>query len=356
MKSGCSIRQLLVPALCLMLAGCESLGYYSQAVLGQLSILSKREDIEALIDDVATPQPLKDKLTTILDIRRFAETELLLPVDDNYATYVDVEQPFVVWNVFAAPEFSLRPQSWCYPIAGCVTYRGYFKEARARQYASRLQAQGLDVYVGGVSAYSTLGWFSDPVLSTVINREDYRLAALLFHELAHQQVYVPGDTEFNESFATAIEQEGLRRWLRANQINQARSQQIIEQAHEDSERREEFVALVIQTATRLESLYATDDSPESKRKNKAAILCDMKNSYSQLKKQWGGYTAYDGWMSQDLNNAQFSMVSTYFNWMPAFERLLQEQDNDLAAFYQEVAALEQMDAEQRSAALAAKLY
>jgi len=355
MKSGCSIRQLIVPALCLMLAGCESLGYYSQAVLGQLSILSKREDIEALIDDAATPQPLKDKLNTILDIRAFAETELLLPVDNNFATYVDLEQPFVVWNVFAAPEFSLQAQRWCYPIAGCVTYRGYFKEARARQYAAQLQAQGMDVYVGGVSAYSTLGWFADPVLSTVINREDYRLAALLFHELAHQQVYIPGDTEFNESFATAMEQEGLRRWLRANQVNEARSQQIIEQAREDAERREQFVAMVSQTVSQLESLYATADSPESKRESKAVILSDMKNNYKQLKTQWGGNTAYDGWMSQDLNNAQLSTVSTYFNWVPAFERLLQEQDNDLAAFYQEVAALEQLGAEQRAAALAARL-
>lgn len=356
MKLKCSTKFFLVPALCFLLAGCESISYYSQAILGQLSILSKREDIERLIRDDTTPDPLKEKLRTILDIRQFAATELLLPAADSYGSYVALERPFVVWNVFATPEFSMGPRRWCYPIAGCVSYRGYFDEGRAQRYADRLQAQGMDVYVGGVSAYSTLGWFSDPVLSTVINREDYRLAELLFHELAHQLIYIPGETEFNESFATAVEREGLRRWLAANDYPESLSQQIIIEAREASERREQFVAMVTDTVAELELLYASDGDDASKRQAKAEILAALQNTHARLKKDWGGESAYEGWMSQDLNNAQLSTVSTYFNWVPAFEQMLLEHDNDLSAFYAAVKELQALNVSDRTAVLEARLY
>lgn len=356
MKLKCSTRFLLLSALCFLLAGCESITYYSQAILGQLSILSKREDIERLIAADTTPEPLKEKLQTILEIRQFAAAELNLPVADSYDSYVELERPFVVWNVFATPEFSMQPQRWCYPVAGCVSYRGYFNETRARQYAASLQAQGLDVYVGGVSAYSTLGWFSDPVLSTVINREDYRLAELLFHELAHQLVYIPGDTEFNESFATAVEQEGLRRWLAANDYSETRSRQIIEEARENTTRREQFVALVTDTVKELETLYDSEVDPQIKRQAKTDILASMRNAHARLRQDWGGFSPYEGWMSQALNNAQLATVSTYFNWVPAFEQLLQEQNNDLPAFYAVVKDLQAMNADSRKSVLEARMY
>lgn len=354
MKLKCSIKLFLL-TLCLLLVGCESVSYYSQAILGQLSILSKREAIEDLLADPASYPELKNKLSIILDIREFAETELLLPVDDNYASYVDVQRPFVVWNVFAASEFSMSPVNWCYPIAGCVSYRGYFSEADAQRYAAKLDKDGFDVYVGGVSAYSTLGWFSDPVLSTIINRDDYQLAALLFHELAHQGIYIPGDTEFNESFATTIEREGLRRWLLANNVTDSESSNIAELAELNTQRREEFVALVNATVVELQTIYASENTEAAKREAKAGAFASMRSDYNLLKNAWNGYDAYDAWMSMELNNAQLSTVATYFNWVPAFEKILEEQEYDLNLFYTEVLKLTELDENERAYILSAKI-
>jgi predicted aminopeptidase len=354
MKLKCSNKLILV-SICLLLAGCESISYYSQAVLGQLSILSKREAIEDVIADKRSSPELKNKLSTILDIRSFAESELLLPVANNYESYVDVGRPFVVWNVFAAPEFSMTPLNWCYPVAGCVSYRGYFAEADAQRYATKLEEDGLDVYVGGVSAYSTLGWFSDPVLSTIINRDDYQLAALLFHELAHQLVYIPGDTEFNESFATTMEREGLRRWLAANNVDVAESRNIVQLAELNTQRREEFVALVQAAVSELEVIYAGGSLPELKRQAKAEVFNNMQRDYAALKSSWGGYDAYDAWMSRELNNAQLTTVATYFNWVPAFEQILADNDHDLSQFYAEISTLADLDANDRAYILSSKI-
>ena len=349
------LNKVFILSSCLLLAGCESISFYSQAILGQLSILSKRETIEDLIADERSSPELKRKLSTILEIRTFAENELLLPVADNYESYVDIERPFVVWNVFAAPEFSITPLNWCYPIAGCVLYRGYFTEADAQAYAAKLNDDGLDVYVGGVSAYSTLGWFSDPVLSTIINRDDYQLAALLFHELAHQLLYVPGDTEFNESFATAIEREGLRRWLAASNIDEVESRTIIESAEMSIQRREEFVALVTNTVSKLENIYTADSAENSKRQAKLSAIADMKSDYAELKNAWNGYDNYDAWMSREINNAQLSTVATYFTWVPAFEQILVNNGNDLEDFYAEVTSLSELDITQRSYVLSSAI-
>jgi predicted aminopeptidase len=338
-----------------LLTGCESLSYYSQAIIGQLSILSKREAIEDLIADDRSSPELISKLSTILEIRAFAESELLLPVEGNYESYVDLERPFVVWNVFAAPELSMNPLNWCYPIAGCVSYRGYFTEADAQAYAAKLEDEGLDVYVGGVSAYSTLGWFSDPVLSTIINRDDYQLAALLFHELAHQLVYIPGDTEFNESFATAIEKEGLRRWLSANSIDETESSNIVELAELNTQRREEFVALVTGAVTDLEEIYAGDSDKFEKRRSKAEVFSTMQSDYAVLKNSWNGSDNFDAWMSRDLNNAQLSTVATYFNWVPSFEQILAENDHDLIGFYAKISALSKLDVSERTVLLSSKI-
>ena len=354
MKLTCSNKFILV-IICLTLTGCESISYYSQAIFGQLSILSKREDIEDIIVDEGSPPELKAKLTTILEIRRFAETELLLPVESNYASYVDVERPFVVWNVFAAPEFSMTPLNWCYPIAGCVSYRGYFAEEDAQRFARGLSEEGLDVYVGGVSAYSTLGWFSDSVLSTIINRDDYQLAALLFHELAHQLIYIPGDTEFNESFASAIEREGLRRWLLAQNINLTESQQIVQAAEVNTRRREEFVALVQSAVSELETIYAASRTEESMRQAKFEVFAELQRDYADLKNAWGGYDAYDAWMSRELNNAQLTTVATYYNWVPAFEQMLAENDHDLEQFYSAVSVLSELDVSERAYILSSKI-
>ncbi|MGA1742011.1 MAG: aminopeptidase [Pseudohongiellaceae bacterium] len=354
MKLKCS-NKLILASICLLLAGCESVSYYSQAIFGQLSILSKREAIEDLIADERGSPELKAKLSTILEIRSFAEDELLLPVANNYESYVDVERPYVVWNVFAAPEFSMNPINWCYPVAGCVSYRGYFSEADAQAYAARLKEDGLDVYVGGVSAYSTLGWFSDPVLNTIINHDDYQLAALLFHELAHQLIYIPGDTEFNESFATTIEREGLRRWLAANNVDAAESRNIVQLTELNTQRREEFVALVSATIKQLESIYASNDSEDSKRQSKIEAFHQMQRDYAELRNSWDDYDAYDAWMSRELNNAQLATVATYFNWVPAFESILEEQAYDLSLFYEEISAIAELEPDERTYILSSKI-
>lgn len=332
------------------MAGCESLVYYGQAINGQLSIISKREKIQSLVNDPAVSPELKQSLESILSIRNFAESSLGLPVDNNYSTYVDLQRPFVVWNVFAAEEFSLHAKNWCYPVAGCVSYRGYFSEDAARKYAASLTEENLDVYIGGIAAYSTLGWFADPVLNTIINREEHRLAALLFHELAHQLVYVPGDTQFNESFASAVEFEGLKRWLVENN-NSATVSTVIEQAAREQRYREEFVGLVQTTIATLETLYSSSLTFEEKREQKAKAIDTLRDDYQALKQSWQGYSAYDGWFAGDINNAKLNTVATYFNYVPAFDALLVQSNYQLPDFYTRVKALAKLPFDERQQAL-----
>jgi len=250
-----------------ILWGCQTVHYYSQAIDGQCRILLKRQPISAIMADSESPQSLRERLMFILKVREFAKNELRLPVNNHYLTYVDLNRPFVLWNVFAAPEFSLASKTWCYPVAGCAAYRGYFAETDAQQYADRLSKQGYDVFVGGVTAYSTLGWFDDPVLSTFIRFSEARTAALIFHELAHQILYVKDDTAFNESFATFVEQEGLRRWQHASG-----SERIYIEYLRQHRRREQFVQLILHYRQRLELLYQTDLTPSEKRARKATIF------------------------------------------------------------------------------------
>jgi predicted aminopeptidase len=341
-KSGSLLVKILVAIVVLTgLVACETLGYYGQAARGQLAILWNRDRISDLLADEDLPDELRQKLATVLEIRQFATDELLLPAGDSYLSYVELDRQHVVWNVFATPEFSVEPVNWCYPVAGCVSYRGYFSEHGASNFAQRLQQQGYDVYTGGVDAYSTLGWFDDPILSTVIKRQDYQLASLIFHELAHQLVYLPGDTTFNESFATAVEQEGLRRWL-----DQQGDGGSLDRARQEVLRRQQFVELVIDFRERFATLYRQRVAPALMRERKNALQEEMRAAYHELKASWGGIGAYDRWFANSLNNAQLSTVSSYNALVPAFERLLQDQGENLPAFYArvgELAALKQED-------------
>lgn len=320
----------LMPATLLLLSGCADLGYYWQSVHGQAQIWQREKPITALLDDSTTPLELKQKLAAVLAIRDFASRELALPDNGSYRAYADLERPFVVWNVFAAPEFSVRPREWCFPVAGCVAYRGYFSRAEAEEFSKELRAQGYDVYVGGVPAYSTLGWFSDPVLNTFAHYPEAEIARLLFHELAHQRYYLAGDTEFNESFATMVEQEGLVRWTRhgseAQRIAMANARQ----------KKSEFISLVLKYRGRLERVYAAASSDEQKRAAKAQVLEQMQQDYARLKHAWGDYSAYDRWFATPPNNAQLASVAAYGRWVGAFQALLAENDGDLARFYQAV--------------------
>ena len=341
-----SFKFLILVLISAFLLSCESVSYYSQAASGQLSIMLARQDIEQLLEDSSIADPTREKLSLVLEIRDYAERQMQLPVASNYTTYVDVEREHVVWNVFAAPEFSTEALNWCYPIAGCVSYRGYFSERSAQRYAEKIEKQGYDVYTGGVDAYSTLGWFDDSLLSTVINRDDYQLAGLIFHELAHQIIYLPGDTTFNESFATAVEREGIRRWL------DARGQTaLISSAELSMQRQEEFVGMVSGWRDRFDQLYAEEIAATDMRAQKHALQQEMRAEYQRMKVKWGGYGGYDSWFARSLNNAQLSTVSSYNDLVPAFNALLSQHEGELAAFYTAVADLAELPQEQRELAL-----
>ena len=344
---GMLFKAAIVVIILSSLVACETLSYYEQAVRGQLSILWNREQIDDLLQRDDISEELKQKLTTVVAIRDFAVKEMLLPSGDSYLSYVELEREHVVWNVFAAPEFSVDPLNWCYPIAGCVSYRGYFSESRAVGFASGLEQQGYDVYTGGVDAYSTLGWFDDPLLSSVINRNDYQLATLIFHELAHQLVYLPGDTTFNESFATAVEREGLRRWLLIRDDHET-----LLTIDQQTERQQQFVDLVILFRDKLAQLYDSEFSEQNKRIRKGELQNEMREAYEELKTSWGGIGAYDRWFANSLNNAQLSTVASYNDLVPAFEALLDDHDGDLRAFYQAVETLSELEEESRENQLA----
>ena len=337
---------LALAALSALLVSCETINYYEQAARGQLVILFNRRDINRLLADDATPQPLRQQLQTVLALRDYAAQQLDLPVGDSYLSYVELEREHVLWNVFAAPEFSLDPLTWCYPIAGCVSYRGYFSEARALRAAEKMADAGYDVYTGSVDAYSTLGWFADPVFSTVIARQDYQLAELIFHELAHQRVYFPGDTTFNESFATFVEREGVRRWLGTHEDFAG-----VAAAELSIQRQAQFVELVSDYREQLEQVYDADGPAAEMRQRKEAIQAELREAYQALKAQWQGYTGYDRWFASSLNNAQLSTVTSYNDLVPGLAALLQSADGDLQTFYQKVEELRPLTAVERRARL-----
>jgi len=342
------VKAALFVLLAIVLVSCETVGYYSQAARGQLTIVFAREDIQHLIERPDLSQELAGKFAKVMDIREFAESELGLPVGGNYSSYVDVEREHVVWNVFAAPEFSVDPVNWCYPIAGCVAYRGYFSQQSALSYAAKLEEDGFDVYTGGVDAYSTLGWFEDSLLSTVLNRADYQLAGLIFHELAHQLVYLPGDTTFNESFATAVEREGVRRWLAKSNKDFN-----IDAALLDYDRQQQFVDLVGGYRDRFESLYQLEINESSMRSQKLELQQTLREEYAVLKQQWQGYEGYDGWFSRSLNNAQLSTVASYNDLLPFFAAVFEQSNQDFSTFYAEVSRLAALPEQERDELVAA---
>ena len=340
------IRIIFGVILAVVLTGCESIVYYKQLISGQIAILNKKQPIHELLDNPDTPEKLKEKLRLVMDIRSFAKDKLFLPVKNQYLDFVELERPFAGWNMWATPEFSFSPKTWCYPIIGCAIYRGYFSKEDAFNYGHQLEAQGYDVYIGGVAAYSTLGWLDDPVFSTFIFRSDIRLAALIFHELSHHLLYVSDDTKFNESFAIAVEQEGLHRWLKA--INNLKASEIYKL---DYQRRQQFIELVMKYRKELETLYAKNLPIQEKRQAKAAVFEKLKDDYRLLKQHWNGYSGYDFWMYQKMNNAKLISVSTYNDLVPEFLELLKTCNNDLKVFYKKCQDLSKKSKEERWAYL-----
>ncbi len=321
---------LFVP---LLLQGCGA-GYLLQAARGQWQVMQARRPIERAIDDPKLPDKLRAELRTVREARRFAVSDLGLPDNRSYTTYADIRRPYVVWNVVATAEFSARPIEWCFPIAGCVPYRGYFAERDARKFAAQLAGEGRDVTVYGVAAYSTLGKFADPVLSSMLPHGDIEVAGTLFHELAHQRVYAPGSSGFNEAFAVAVEDEGLRRWLTRN----GRVQDL-ERWRVRRQREADFFKVVSSTRSELAKLYASGAETAPMRARKAELLAVLARQLGELQSQWGIRAGFAQWLEQGLNNAQLASVATYSDCVPAFERLLASVEGDLPRFYAEVAKL-----------------
>ena len=324
------------------LAGCETIGYYSQALGGQVELWRATRPSQDVIGDPQSSETLKARLELAGRIREFASRELGLPDNGSYRGYADLKRSYVVWNVFAAEALSVKPKQWCFPFAGCVAYKGYFSKAQADALAEELKHQGLDVFVGGVPAYSTLGYFNDPLLNTFIHYPPAELARLIFHELAHQVAYAHDDTVFNESFAVAVEREGVRRWLEKN--GSAKELQGFEQA---LARRSAFGELTEKYRRKLEAVYAASQPTESKLAAKSAVIAELRAEYEQLKVSWHGFKGYDRWFGAEINNATLASIAVYTQQVPAFEALLAEQDGDLARFYAEVKRLARSPKEER---------
>jgi predicted aminopeptidase len=316
-----SLRIFISLLLPLVLGGCETLAYYAQAVGGQISLLTRARPVEDLLADPQTPQDLRARLVLAREIRAYAVKELRLPDNPSYRSYADIGRRYAVWNVVAAPEFSLEPLQSCFPVAGCVSYRGFFAQEDAERYGAGLRAQGNDVYVYGVAAYSTLGKFDDPLLSSFIRFPDAALARLMFHELAHQVAYVKDDSTFNESFAVVVEREGLRRWLPATGRGAAQKEILAAQ-----EKNKAFVGEIEQARARLRVLYRQRIAPEAMRERKRAEL-------EGLKEKLAGQERYRGLTP---NNAFLASFATYFDLVPTYEHMLQEEGGDLERFYARV--------------------
>ncbi len=339
-------------------SNCGSVRYYSQAVRGGADVLMKRRSIDRLLEAgraQALSAATRERLRLSQEIRDFASRELALPDNRSYRSYADLGRPYAVWNVVAAPRLGLTPKTWCYPFAGCAAYRGYFDERAARRAGDRLVARGYDVRVGGVAAYSTLGWFADPVLNTFLDYADADFAALIFHELAHQVAYVKDDSAFNESFATAVEVEGVRRWLRS--LGRDADLAAFESGRR---RRRDLNRFLLEARAELESIYGSDDGDERKLVRKAELFRALPVRYRrELVPAWRaagdaavGESNLGGWLAR-INNADLVAVATYNDLVPAFRALLQSSGGDLPAFHAEVKRLAGLTPDERRRALSA---
>lgn len=340
------MRRLLLLALLTTLAGCQA-GYYLHLASGHLSLMRQRTPVAEILADPETPAALRQRLARIDHMLLFAEQVLALPVDDAYRTFVALERGFVVWNLFAAPEFSLAPVTWCYPVAGCASYRGYFDLQRAERDAERLRAQGLDVYGGGAIAYSTLGWFSDPLTTPMVQGSEAEVAELLFHELAHRRFYLKGDTRFSESLATSVGREGVRRWL-AQYGDPAAVQSLIAA----DAARASVMALVEQTRAELAALYsAAEKDEQTLRDGKAAAQQRLREAFGTLQEHDPRLARYRHWFAGPLNNAQLATLNDYNGWVPAFDAILLHCGGHWPCFWHITTELAALPQAQREAAL-----
>lgn len=325
-------RLIATLAMGLLLSGCSSVRYYGHVAHGEASLLLHRRALSTVLDDPATSPALAARLRLAARARRFASEQLALPDNRSYTSYVALDRPFVAWNVFAAPRYSVDPVPQCFPIAGCVAYRGYFKRSLAQAAAARLRAQGRDVWVGGVPAFSTLGWFADPILSSMLTWDDDELDGTIFHELAHQTIYLKGDTAFNESFATFVQQEGLRQWRMARGLPPSDGKaQAMEQG---------FTALLLALRRQLRADYARGGDTTALERAKLADIEAFRRTYAHWRDaHWPGDHRYDAWVAAPINNARLLPFGLYDRWVPAFAELFEQAGCRWAPFYTRVRQL-----------------
>ncbi|MBD3669597.1 MAG: aminopeptidase [Gammaproteobacteria bacterium] len=327
-----SLKLLFLITTTSVLSACTSISYYSQAIGGHLSLLSHREPIEEVIQDPDLAEGVRERLQLATEVIAFARNELALPDNGSYRHFVRVDGRYVVWNVIAAPHYSLQARHWCYPFAGCASYRGYYDKADAQAYADGLKDEGMDVAVSGASAYSTLGWFSDPLLSTMLYKDEGRFVEVIIHELAHQRLYIKDNTQLNEGFAQVVAREGVRRWF----LGQGRAGEY--ESYLADERLDiRFNELLQTTRQRLEALYLSNLSEPEMAMRKQAIFSRLQRDYQAFKRRYED-DRYDRWMAQDLNNAHLSLVATYNQLIPQLQDLLATSEGDMELFYRRVEA------------------
>lgn len=338
-----SFARLVLAVLTLAVSGCSSVSYYAQSIRGQMGVIAASRPTVDVIADPVTDASLRQRLAEVGPLRQFAVDELGLPDSGSFRHYADVQREAMVWSLVAAPADDLTPREWCFPVVGCTAYRGYFDREAARAHADALQAEGWDTTVEPVPAYSTLGWFDDPLPSTVIHWPLPDIAGLIFHELAHETVYADDDSGFNEAYATVVEKEGVRRWLTARNDPVALAEYAVQE-----QRRLQFLGLLADTRQQLTELYASRPTKDELTARKQAIFVELRTAYAQLKQRWQGYTGYDRWFSRPLNNARLASVNTYYRLEPAFRRLLALAGNDMTRFHAATRQLAAEDEAQRS--------
>jgi predicted aminopeptidase len=329
--------------LAFALCACQTASFYGQAIRGHWQIMSRARSNEAVIAALQTKEKLRERLRLVQEIRAFAKERLGLPADGQYDRYADLQRRYVVWVVYAAPELSLEAKTWRYPLVGKLKYRGYFHEKTAVAEADRLRGEGLDVHVGGVEAYSTLGWFRDPVLNTFIYRDDADLAELIFHELTHQRIFLKGDTDFNEALATAAARAGVRLWLK-----ETGKRKLLSRYEQETSASDQFVSKVLETRARLKRLYERGDLDDAgKRRGKAAEVARLKREVTRLMSAHGGSRAVYRWFQRPVNNARLNTLAAYFDLVPAFDTLLKKREGDFNRFYGTLESFHGLDRAER---------
>ena len=329
---------------------CATTSYYLQSLNGHVDLLLKRQTISGILASQNTDKLLRDKLEMVLEIRRFASEHLSLPDHGSYSDYADLGRNFVVWNVFAAPELSLQAKQWCFLFVGCLNYRGYYSEEAANRYAQTLEAQGYDVFVGGVTAYSTLGWFNDPVLNTMLNRDNNYLASVIFHELSHQKLYLKNDTAFNEAFAEMVAQTGVQYWLDLHGTATSRQNFLDKRSDETA-----FVNLILKYKEKLEMTYNSEISTNEKRANKKFLLNQIAEEYENQYETGGNTGRYVTWLSSGLNNAKLTTVITYQDYVSGFLTIFNHEYRNYQKFYESVEKLSKCDKFRRKSILEDKI-